>query len=244
MTHMMQSYSALGSWFEYLNDDCDYFTWSQYLVHRLKQAGAGACGCDVGCGNGYFTRALARAGYRMQGVDISPAMLTVATQKATEEGLPSAYFLGDITKLTLRPQVDFIVSVNDCINYVPPEKLSSTFKRLYACLNRGGVLLFDISSEYKLAQILGNNTFCEEREDIAYLWFNRFDGKAVTMDLTFFIRRKDGAFERKEERHVQYAHSEQAVLTAMAQAGFSGVAAEGHLGGEKTQRIQFIGKKL
>ena len=51
------SYSALGSWFEYLNCDCDYPTWSQYLIDLLKKYGAGTMGADVGCGNGYFTRA-------------------------------------------------------------------------------------------------------------------------------------------------------------------------------------------
>ena len=67
---MANSYSALGRWFEYLNNDCGYEEWSQYLINKLKSLGAGAHGVDIGCGNGYFTRALARAGYSVSGIDI------------------------------------------------------------------------------------------------------------------------------------------------------------------------------
>ncbi len=242
---MNESYSALGSWFEYLNDDCDYDKWSQYLVEKLSSAGAGPNGCDVGCGNGYFTRALYRAGYRMTGVDISPQMLSVAKTKAAKEGVNAEFLLGDITKLNLRPKTDFITAVNDCLNYVPPEKLQSCFKRVYSCLNRGGVFLFDVSSGQKLKNVLGNNVFCEDREKLSYMWFNSYkDGKSV-MDLTFFIRRADGLYERADERHVQYAHGEEAIKSSLAAAGFCDVSSEGFLGGEdRSQRIHFIGKKI
>lgn len=72
---MANSYSALGRWFEYLNDDCGYEQWSQYLIDTLKKENAGKNGVDIGCGNGYFTRALIKAGYNVFGVDISPEML-------------------------------------------------------------------------------------------------------------------------------------------------------------------------
>ncbi len=241
---MNESYSTLGSWFEYLNDDCDYQKWSQYLIEKLKQNGAGLRGCDVGCGNGYFTRALFRAGYDMTGVDISPEMLNEAKRRAAKEGVPSEFLLGDITKLTLRPKADFIIAVNDCLNYVATEKLESCFKRLYSCLNRGGLLLFDTSSRYKLSQVLGDNVFCEDRENLSYMWFNSFDGTKVTMELTFFIRGQDGKYTRKDERHVQYAHTEDEVLSALKSAGFGGVCSEGDMGGDKTYRINFFGKKL
>ncbi|MDE6790364.1 MAG: class I SAM-dependent methyltransferase, partial [Clostridia bacterium] len=84
---MKESYTALGGWFEYLNADCDYLTWSQYLLNRIKSAGSYSCGLDIGCGNGYFTRALNKAGYRVDGVDISESMLSVARQKAAKEGV-------------------------------------------------------------------------------------------------------------------------------------------------------------
>ena len=95
---MDRSYSALGGKFEYLNSDCDYEKWSQYLIRTLNGLNAGACGADVGCGNGYFTRALYKAGRDVCGVDISPEMLTKARELASSEGVRAEFLLGDITK--------------------------------------------------------------------------------------------------------------------------------------------------
>ena len=31
------AYANLAKWFEYLNDDCDYENWSQYLIEKLRR---------------------------------------------------------------------------------------------------------------------------------------------------------------------------------------------------------------
>lgn len=66
------AYEGLAEWFEYLNDDCGYEKWSQYLISKLKCFPL-TTGLDVGCGSGWFTRAFRRAGYDMAGLDLSPA---------------------------------------------------------------------------------------------------------------------------------------------------------------------------
>ena len=52
------AYSSLAAWFEYLNDDCDYEKWSQYLLEKLKGFSL-SVGVDIGCGGGWFTRRFA-----------------------------------------------------------------------------------------------------------------------------------------------------------------------------------------
>lgn len=240
---MADSYAALGAWFEYLNADCDYLTWSQYLLNKIKKAGDFQSGLDIGCGNGYFTRALNKAGYRVDGVDISPAMLSVAKQKAAKEGVRCEFLVGDITKLKVCAKVDFCTAVNDCINYVPKDKLKSAFTRIYAATNANGAFFFDISSENKLRNVLGENLFGEDGDGITYLWFNSQTDDGVIMDLTFFVKGKNGLYERFDERHVQYAHTEREITDALCSAGFARVEAEGHLGGDKSERIQFAAFK-
>ena len=240
----MNSYSTLGNWFEYLNKDCDYASWSQYLIKRLAKFNAGPSGVDIGCGNGYFTRALYKAGYDVRGIDISPQMLNVAKRRAAEEGVPCEFLLGDITKLKLTGKVHFAVAINDCLNYVPPSKLKSAFAKVYSCLNRGGLFHFDISSEYKIRHILADNMFGEDGDDISYMWFNTPEEDGVTMELTFFVRGSDGRYDRYEEIHRQYAHSEEAVISALKEVGFARVLTEGHLGSDdKSQRINFTALK-
>ena len=239
----VQSYSAIGGVFEYLNSDCDYVEWSQYLIKTLERLGAGKEGVDVGCGNGYFTRALYRAGYSVKGMDISPEMLTTAIEFARKEGVGSEFLTGDITKLRLCGKVDFITAVNDCINYVPQDKLLSTFKSVCSNLRKGGVFLFDISSENKLKNIVGDNLFVKDMDKATLIWFNTFKGDRVEMDLTLFSLNADDTYSRSDERQIQYVHAEKDVLAALTSTGFS-VETEGHLGGSKQERINFICRKL
>lgn len=236
---MENSYSALGRWFEYLNRDCGYEQWSQYLISVLKSRACGVNGLDIGCGNGYFTRALIRAGYSVTGVDVSAQMLDTAKKLAVKEGIRAEFLLGDITKLKVTAKKDFALAVNDCINYVPKYKLKAAFSHVHSCLKKGGIFVFDISSAYKLKNVIGNNLFAEDGEDITYIWFNTLHGDSVTMDLTFFERLKGGNYARYDERHVQYIYEEDEILSALNEAGFAAVS-EGHLGKEKRERINFI----
>ena len=227
---MKESYAALGGKFEYLNSDCGYEQWSQYLIKTLKSLGAGASGVDIGCGNGYFTRALYKAGKEVCGVDISPEMLSKAEELAAKEGVRAEFLLGDITKLKLTRRVDFAVAVNDCLNYVPHNKLETAFKKVCGCLKKGGAFVFDISTEYKLKNVLGNNLFADDEDDITYIWFNKWLGDRVEMDITVFTAAGSGLFKREDERHIQYAHKIPDVVAALESAGFDVVRTEGHLG--------------
>ena len=240
---MANSYSALGRWFEYLNEDCGYEQWSQYLIKLLKDLNAGACGLDIGCGNGYFTRALTRAGYFVTGIDISPQMLDTAQALALKEGIKAEFLLGDITKLKVNAKKDFCIAINDCINYIPKDKFKAALSRVAGSLKKGGIFVFDISSAEKLKVAIGNNLFAEDREDISYIWFNALEEDRVTMDLTFFERQKDGKYARFDEQHIQYIYEEDEVLSALSEAGFE-AKSEGHLGKDKGERINFICRRL
>lgn len=238
------SYSALGSWFEYLNCDCDYPSWSQYLIMLLKKYGAGISGADVGCGNGYFTREFALNGYDVVGVDVSCTMLNKAVQISAEKGVNVAFLQGDITKLKLAKKVDFITAINDCINYVSQADVVKTFRKVSANLKKGGLFIFDVSSKNKLENVIGNNMFGEDGEELSYLWFNEKVGDKIVMDLTFFERLDDGKYKRYDERHVQYIHEERSLVSALEDSGFKVEEVTGRLGGEKTERINFVARKI
>lgn len=237
------AYSALGGAFEYFNDDCGYEQWSQYLIDRLRSLNAGSRGIDIGCGNGYFTRALYKAGYNVTGLDISPQMLSTATELAAKERLKADFLLQDILKLNLNFKSDFAVAVNDCINYIPHEKLAAAFSRVHKCLKKDGIFIFDISSEHKLRHIVGSNLFARDFDNATLLWFNTLYGNRVEMEITVFTRQPNGSYTRADERQTQYIHGETEIISALQSAGFS-VSAEGHLGGSKDERINFICKKL
>lgn len=129
------AYVGLARWFEYLNDDCDYEKWSQFLITKLKDYPLEA-GLDVGCGGGYFTRFFEKNGYKMTGLDLSQEMLTKAQETALKEGVRSEYIVGDIAKIKLPRRFDFVTAINDLVNYLPKEKLLAAFKNVKSALKK------------------------------------------------------------------------------------------------------------
>ena len=238
------AYVNLADWFEYLNDDCDYENWSQYLISRLKGYPLKQ-GLDVGCGGGYFTRALQKNGYDMTGMDVSAEMLDFAGRKALETGIRSAYILGDISKTKPPKRYDFVTAINDCVNYIPKAKLSSALKNIYGALKTGGVFLFDVSSPRKFAEKIANTVSADDRDDVTYLAFNRVEGDVATLDVTLFVRQKDGKYIRLDETHTQYIYTADFLTSALEKAGFSVVCVEGHLGEdvETSDRISILAQK-
>ena len=239
------AYAHLAAWFEYLNDDCGYEKWSQYFIEKLRAYPVRA-GLDIGCGGGWFTRAFQKSGYSMTGLDISPEMLDYAQAQAVKEGVKSEYIRGDIAKLKLPRRFDFATAINDCVNYIPKQKLAAAFKNVAGALKKNGVFLFDISSERKFREKVANTVSADDREDITYISFNREETDGVTMDVTLFVKRADGAFDRLDEIHRQYRYSEKEISLALEQSGFAVLSVEGHLGEDKTQsdRLCFTAQRV
>ncbi len=238
------AYANLAKWFEYLNDDCGYENWSQYLLSKLR-AYPLKTGLDVGCGGGWFTRAFHRAGYTMTGLDVSAEMLDFAQEQAIKEGARGEYLLGDITKFRSPKKFDFITAINDCINYIPTVKLSAAFKNMKNALQKGGVLLFDVSSPRKFHNKIANTVSVDDREDVTYLSFNREETDGVTMDVTLFVKRQDGGYDRLDETHRQYLHTEEELTTVLQENGFTLLEVTGHLGEDKaaSDRLVFFAQK-
>ena len=238
------AYAELAKWFEYLNDDCDYEKWSQYLILHLKKYPL-STGLDVGCGGGWFTRAFQKAGYQTTGLDVSAQMLGYAQDQARKEGLRGEYFLGDITKIKLPARFDFVSAINDCVNYIPKEKLRLAFKNVRSALNKKGIFFFDISSERKFREKIADTVSVDDREDITYISFNRVDGEKATLDVSLFVKNANGDYSRRDEQHVQYIYKEEEILALLEETGFELIKVEGHLGEEKTQsdRICFWAQK-
>lgn len=238
-------YSALATVYEGVMLKNDYDVWGEYLISLLAEHSKGKNGLDMACGSGYFTRVMKRSGYLVDGVDLSEEMLNEAVGLSRKEGLNLQFRKGDMSTYKNFKKVDFITVVNDGINYIPQEKLLKTFKNFYSLLNGNGVLIFDISSEYKLKKVIGNNVFSEDEEDMTYVWFNKLSEDKVDMDISVFIKRGD-VYIKKEETQTEYIHSVDKIVEVLQKSGYKTVIAKNFMGGKvenDSLRIQFIAKK-
>lgn len=245
----MQSYGKFAALYDRLMRDVDRDAWAEYALSLL--GGASRTVVDCACGTGELTLRLARAGHAVTGQDISGEMLAIAAEKARNARLRIPFIQQDMRKLRLHRPVDAVVSACDGVNYLASRATLSEFAAAaYAALKPGGILLFDVSSRYKISTVLGNNTFALDETDSAYIWQNAYDpeSKLIRMELTFFTREGDGPhYERFTETHIQRAHSEREIRTALAGAGFAEVTAYEAFTRTppkaESERLQFIAKK-
>lgn len=230
----MAAYEAFADVYDALMDDVDYDAWAEYYLALIRRQGVEPRAlCDCACGTGSLSVRFAERGIRVTGADLSGEMLARAQQKARRCGVAAMFVEQDMTRLTLPRPVDALVCGCDGVNYLTDdEQAAAFFRRAHDALRSGGALAFDVSSPHKLEKVLGNGFFGEERDDVAYLWSNRFDEdrRTVTMDLTFFVRQSDGLYRRFTEIHTQRAHEPKRLCALLEDAGFADI----HIFGDRT----------
>ena len=227
----MSAYGAFASLYDQLMDDFDYPAWAKYYLELLSRQGAKPkLLCDCACGTGSLTVQFAARGLRVTGVDLSGEMLEIAAQKARKNGVQAMFVRQDMSKLTLPRAVDALVCGCDGVNYLlTDEQVEAFFRCAHAAIKPGGALAFDISSAYKLEKVLGNGFYGEERDNVAYLWSNKWnaENKTVQMDLTFFSREENGLYRRFTENHVQRAHDPENLSRMLVKCGFTNITIYG-----------------
>ena len=239
-------YGSFAQLYDSLMSDVDYDAWTDYIISLIREHTDGTHVAECACGTGAITIRLKKSGFCVSGFDISEQMLMQASEKARQAGLMIPFVQMDMRELTLHRPHDAVVCACDGVNYLTGRAdLGQFFESAYSSLRHGGVLLFDISSEYKLRKILGANIFSHDDDTCTYIWRNMYDDKShlLEMLLTFFIPCGDGSYTRFDERHVQMAHTEQDIKAALENAGFCDVRAYSFLtrkaAAYDTERIQF-----
>ena len=224
----MSSYTYFSQYYDKLmRSDFDYERIADYIENLFDLYDCNvSLVCELACGTGNITLPLARRGYDMIAVDSSYEMLDIARKKVTDE--KNILFLNqNMTRLDLYGSADAFICMIDGINYIlNPYSLYNMFKRIKSCfLEPDGIFIFDISSEYKLKNEIGNNTFVYGGEEIFYSWENRYiESKRMSdMYLTFFARNKNGSYRRFAERHLQRAYREEEITAMLKKAGFEKV---------------------
>lgn len=242
----MKPYEFLAEFYDKLNKDCDYCKWSQYLLKLLKDRGiVSGRGLDLGCGSGILTIELAKCGYDMTGIDLSEQMLSEAFAR---KSYGAKFGIGDMRSFRSPHACDFVNATCDAVNYLTEDGLASFLKCSYDNLKSGGMLLFDISSRYKLETILGNNIFADDSDEVTYIWQNDLNENAKELEMNFILFTKKGsAYYKKYEQHKMYLYGVSEVEQRLRAVGFepSGVYAAFTLQPPKpeTQRIQFTAVK-
>ena len=211
----MNEYSILANYYDkFTHKDCDYVRWSQYLYNIANAYNAREV-VELACGTGKMTTLLVERGLKIIGIDHSVDMLNVARAKCKAN-----FVCQDMRRFALPHQSDMAICVNDGVNYLTPRELQPFFCQVAANVKLGAPFVFDVSTSYKLTQVISDNVFYWDDERETLLWSNSLKGQSVEMNLTLFEQDEKGTYRRRDERHVQYVHRQDAIEWALLNAGF------------------------
>ena len=127
-------------------------------------------------------------------------------------------------------------------------QLAAAFRRIAAHMKPESILLFDMNTEYKFREVLGQKVFGAAEEAAAYIWENDYDEEEKINEyyVSFFIAQENGLYERVEEYHYERAYATEEIEQALQAAGLALLeVTDGYCFAppqEKSERLLFVAK--
>lgn len=218
----LAAYEAFASIYNDFNASNDYEMWlGRGLLPELRKHGLreGGRALDVGCGTGRAFGPLLRRGWRVNGCDLSPAMLKAA---AREGGADVGLQVADMRKLPRFGEFDLVLSLNDSVNYLlGDDDLVLALAGMRENLAEDGLLVFDVNSRSTYES--GMSEIREvEHKGSRWVWSGRGEVAPSVFEAEI-------AGDRLVEpiRHLERFRSESEVLEAMGAASLHTIAALG-----------------
>lgn len=162
------------------------------------------------------------------------------------------YLCQDMREFELYGTVRAVVSVCDSVNYLlTDEDLIQCFKLVNNYLDPGGIFLFDFNTVHKYADVIGNTTIAENREDCSFIWENLYDPDSHIneYDLTIFaLDEESGQFDKSVETHLQRGYTVEEMISFVRAAGLEFLkAVDADTQGEVSQdseRVYIIAREV
>jgi ubiquinone/menaquinone biosynthesis C-methylase UbiE len=219
-------FHKLAPYYDRVMQHVPYGMWVRYIHQLLAAAGMVPRSIlDVACGTGTVSIQLAKLGYDVAGVDISPEMIDVAQGKAESMDLDIDFRAQDASTMDLGRTFDLAISLFDSLNYITePDVLARACERVAAHLGRPGLLIFDLNTEYAFTEKLFDQDNLQTDENPIYVWRSAYDRGARICTVSMEFQCREGGKARAfYETHVQRAYSDDEVRGMLASAGFGEV---------------------
>ena len=99
--------------------------------------------------------------------------------------------------------------------------MKAAFQKVSLFLEEDCLFIFDVNTVYKHREVLGDNTFVIEQDNIYCVWQNCFDEKNLTtnISLDFFVE-NEGVYERYCEDFEERAYTDEHLTSMLRNCGF------------------------
>ena len=249
---MKSNYQYFAHSYDCLTGNIDYDKRAGYFDMLIKKFGGrqGGVLIDLACGTGSLSERFCRAGYDVIGVDSSSEMLSSAFNKKINENLDIQYICQDMTELDMFGTADITICALDSLNHLGSlDDIRKTFEKVSEFTEINGLFIFDMNTVYKHKNILADNVFIYETDDVYCVWENSYTEKnnEVSINLEFFERDGD-IYRRYSENFSEIAFDTEIIDNILINSGFEILA---HYDEDSTQpvrndsqRIVFAARKV
>ncbi len=218
-------YSVFARYYDSLTANIDYRKRAEYfnkIINKFRQTDGNIL-LDLACGTGSISEQMAILGYDVIGVDNSDEMLGIALDKKFDSGLNIQYLCQDMRKLDMFGSVDITICALDSINHLANIcDVKKVFENVALFSEPDALFIFDVNTLYKHRNILANNTFTYETENVFCIWENTLVSETdeVKMNLEFFELEKNGLYSRTSDCFSEKAYSEEQIEKLLIDTGF------------------------
>ena len=117
-----------------------------------------------------------------------------------------AFLCQRMEELDLFGTINGAVCTLDSINHITDEEtVKKVFSKVSLFMEDKGIFLFDVNTPYKHREVLSDNTFIYDMDDVYCVWQNSTDKETLLTEVSLDIFEKD----TEEEEDVYYRYSEE-----------------------------------
>lgn len=163
----MNEYKGFAYYFDQIMEYIDYHDW---LNFTKKYVSKDKTILDLACGSGTLAILLSVEGYRVDGLDLSSEMISLANDKFKAYHILNNLYVKDMSSFNLPNKYDVITCYFDSVNHLPSlNDVKNMMSCVYDALNSDGLFLFDLFSKSKY-EAMDNTDISEEFDDFSYNW--------------------------------------------------------------------------
>lgn len=163
----MNEYKGFSYYFDQIMEYIDYHDWLNYTK---KYVSKDKTILDLACGSGTLAILLSVEGYRVDGLDLSSEMISLANDKFKAYHILNNLYVKDMSSFNLPNKYDVITCYFDSVNHLPTlNDVKNMMSCVYDALNSDGLFLFDLFSKSKY-EAMDNTDISEEFDDFSYNW--------------------------------------------------------------------------
>jgi 2-polyprenyl-3-methyl-5-hydroxy-6-metoxy-1,4-benzoquinol methylase len=178
---------------------------------------------DLACGQGSQVFWLVAQGYKVTGVDLSPAMLKFAKLRARKERVNVKLIEGDMRTVKVG-RFDAVITIFNAVGHLTKAEFEKTIRNVRDNLNDGGLYVFDILNLNGRKSITRNEHLWNAGDamlrSVQVQKLNRKNGHLLTYEC-FYKQKNPGKFNLfKQHRYILKIYDAKQLKEMLVRNGF------------------------